>query len=123
MPMTVARLLLPPLFLALMLGAATAGRADDGDHDRARQALRAGEVLPLPKILQRVEVEFPGEVIEVELERHRGRWVYEIKTLRGDGALLKLLVDASDGRILGVRARDGDGSRERGDRRRGREDN
>ncbi|HPT49080.1 MAG TPA: PepSY domain-containing protein [Accumulibacter sp.] len=121
--MILARFLLPPLCVALLSGAPMAGLADDGDHDRARQALRAGEVLPLPKILQRVDAEFPGEVIEVELERHRGRWVYEIKTLRGDGTLLKLLVDAGDGRILGVRGRDGDGSREGGNRRRGRDDN
>jgi uncharacterized membrane protein YkoI len=40
-----------------------------GDHDRARQAVEAGEVLPLRTILERVERDYPGQVVEVELER------------------------------------------------------
>ncbi|MDK9702788.1 MAG: PepSY domain-containing protein [Sulfuritalea sp.] len=81
-----------------------AGRAGDG-HDRARQALEAGEVLPLRAILERVEREYPGQVIDVELEREhesgRERWVYEVKVLRSGGSLVKLKVDARDGTILG----------------------
>ncbi len=45
------------------------GDGRGGDHDRARQALEAGEVLPLRTILDRVEREYPGQVLEVELER------------------------------------------------------
>jgi hypothetical protein len=65
-----------------------------GDHDRARHALEAGEVLPLRTILDRVEREYPGQVLEVELERDGGRWAYEIRTLRSGGSLVKLKVDA-----------------------------
>ncbi|HPP46007.1 MAG TPA: PepSY domain-containing protein [Accumulibacter sp.] len=97
----------------LPLGAVFAVRADDGDHERARHALEAGEVLPLAKILQAVEREHPGQVIEVELERHHWRWLYEIKLLRNDGALLKLKVDARDATILAIRGRDGDGRNRR----------
>ncbi len=70
---------------------------DLGDHDRARQALEAGEILPLDKVIEKVNKESPGQVIEVELERKNGRWVYEIKQLRSGGLLVKLLVDARDG--------------------------
>lgn len=70
------------------------------DHDRAREALRAGEVLPLTTILQRVAREQPGEVLKVELEREHGRWIYELKLIQHSGALVKLKVDARDGSVL-----------------------
>jgi uncharacterized membrane protein YkoI len=95
------RLSLCAVLLACGSGASTAG---DG-HDRARQALEAGEVLPLRTILDKVERDYPGQVIDVELEREhenkRERWVYEVKVLRTGGALVKLKVDARDGTILG----------------------
>lgn len=98
------------LAAALWLGfASTAVRADDKrDHDRARQAVAAGEVLPLQVILERVEKEHPGKVMEVELERESGRWIYEIKLLRGNGALVKLKFNARDGTLLSSRERDTD---------------
>lgn len=82
-------------------------QADDGhDHDRARQALEAGEVLPLRTILERVERDSPGQVMEVDLERKGERWIYEIKLLRTGGALVKLKIDARDGTLLETKARD-----------------
>ena len=42
-------------------------------------------------------------VLEVELERHGQRWIYEIKLLRPGGALSKLLVDARDGTVIANR--------------------
>ena len=87
-----------------------------GDHDRARHALEAGEVLPLRTILDRVEREYPGQVLEVELERDGSRWAYEIRTLRSGGSLVKLKVDARDGTVLGVKAREAGGKRAPGGR-------
>ena len=64
--------------------------ADDfSDHDRARQALEAGEILPLKTVLEKVERNTPGRVLEVELERRNNRWVYEIKLLLSGGARAK----------------------------------
>jgi len=65
-----------------------------GDHERARAALQAGEVLPLRTLLERVERSHPGQVLEVELERDDGRWIYELKLLQAGGRLLKLKLDA-----------------------------
>ena len=93
--------------LAVFLFIAVPGQASDwGDHDRARQALEAGEILPLGTVLEKIEREMPGRVLEVELERKRGSWVYEIRLLRQGGALVKLLVDARDGSIIAQRERD-----------------
>ena len=57
------------------------------DHDRARQAVQAGQVLPLPTVLERLQREVPGQVLEVELEQERDRWIYEIKLLTPAGQL------------------------------------
>ncbi|AYH42963.1 PepSY domain-containing protein [Azoarcus sp. DN11] len=78
--------------------------AGDDDHDRARAALERGEVLPLRTILDKVGRDYPGKVVEVELERERGRWIYEIRLLRGGGALVRLDVDARDGTVIGVKS-------------------
>ncbi|MCC6534595.1 MAG: PepSY domain-containing protein [Burkholderiales bacterium] len=95
---------------ALLAGiaAAPAQASEARDHDRARRALEAGEILPLRTILDRVEREMPGQVIEVELERDSGRWFYEIKVLRAGGSLVKLKVDARDGTVLGAKQRGAD---------------
>lgn len=76
------------------------------DHDRARIALERGEIMPLPRILEIVERDYPGQIIEVELERDDGRWIYEIKLLRAGGALVKLKIDARDGAVLRARERE-----------------
>lgn len=100
-----------PLALAAMLllallgaGASQAGDARHeharGDHDRARQALEAGEVLPLRTILERVERDHAGQIMEVELERKETGWIYEVKLLKSGGALVKLKIDARTGALL-----------------------
>lgn len=91
------------LFLALTLPSPA---EELGDHDRARRALEAGEILPLKTVLEKVRLDTPGQVMEVEMERRNALWVYEIKILRPGGTLVKLVVDASDGTIIARRGRD-----------------
>jgi len=87
--------------LALALfGAGTSLAGDAHDHDRARKALEAGEILPLRTILERVERDHPGQIMEVELERKDTDWIYDVKLLRKGGALVKLKIDARNGAIL-----------------------
>jgi uncharacterized membrane protein YkoI len=95
------KLPLPLVVLLLGVGGAMTARAGDAhDHDRARQALESGEILPLPAILDRVERSTPGQIMEVELDREGERWVYEIKVLRKGGSLVKLKLDARNGTAL-----------------------
>jgi len=72
----------------------------DGDHDSARAALQAGEVLPLHVVLERVARDHPGNVLEVELEREQDQWIYELKILQSGGSLRKLKVDAKTAAII-----------------------
>jgi uncharacterized membrane protein YkoI len=87
------------------LAAPASGYADGDDHDRARQALREGKVLPLRAVLDLVERDYPGQVVKVEFERDGGRYIYEIRVLQADGDMLKLEIDASDGRTLSVKGK------------------
>jgi uncharacterized membrane protein YkoI len=82
--------------LLVLLGGAAA--ADDDSHDRAREALDRGEIAPLDQILAEVRRQGLGTVLEVELERHDGRWVYEVETLSPEGVIAKTLVDAKSPR-------------------------
>eukprot|EP01036_Dinobryon_divergens_P040280 gene40280-53245_t len=75
-------------------------------YDRARQAVQAGQVLPLPTVLERLQREVPGQVLEVELEQERERWIYEIKLLTSAGQLTKVKIDARTAEVLRVRSRE-----------------
>ena len=97
----------PPFFAGLLLAgllAAPLAQASDKDHERARQAVQAGQVMPLPALLDKLALTHPGQVLEVELERERKEgvevWVYEIKLLQPDGQLIKLELDAKTAEVL-----------------------
>ncbi|WP_066258611.1 PepSY domain-containing protein [Hydrogenophaga flava] len=92
------------LVLAATLSAGAQAR-DRGDHERAREAVVAGQILPLRTVLERLEREQAGQVLEIELEPEGGRWIYEVKLLQPGGQLLKLEVDAGTGEVLGRRVR------------------
>ncbi|HFQ14544.1 MAG TPA: peptidase [Gammaproteobacteria bacterium] len=85
------------LALALLLPRATPA---DGDHDIARELRRSGDILPLEQILEQVKRLHPGHVLEVELDRHEGRYIYEIETLDARGNVWEMRFDAQSGRLL-----------------------
>jgi uncharacterized membrane protein YkoI len=104
------------LVTAALLGVlgATNARSRDDDHDRALQAVQAGQVLPLRSVLERLEREHPGQVLGVELENDGERWLYEIKLLQAGGQRIKLELDAKTGEVLRRKSR-GDHHRDRKD--------
>jgi uncharacterized membrane protein YkoI len=91
---------------ACALSAGGAAHADERDHDLARQALEQGKVLSLRSVLDKVEREYPGQVLKVEFERDDDRFVYEIRLLQPDGRIAKLKVDAVDGRVLAIKRKE-----------------
>ena len=103
--------------LIVMLALAFAGASvqADGDHDRARAAVQAGQVLPLGTVLDRLAREHPGQVLKVELESERGRWIYEVRLLQSGGRLTEFRIDAATGETLARRdkSRDRDGAERR----------
>lgn len=87
----------------MALAPATAALAEDDDHVAAREALRRGEILPLTRILAIAQRAEPGDVIEVELDRHREGWRYKVKVLTPAGRVRKLRIDARTGVVLEVK--------------------
>jgi len=77
------------------------------DHDRARRAVEEGRILPLKDILDRALSDYPGQMIEAELEGEDGQLVYDITILTVDGHVIKLLFDPQTGELLKAKGRDG----------------
>lgn len=86
-----------------LVGLSLAHASGNDDHDRAREAMQSGQILPLRDVLVQLEKTHPGKVLEVELESDDGRWVYEIKLLQSDGRLSKLKLDAKTAEVLKVK--------------------
>ncbi len=87
--------------LVLIMGIAFSGSlpADDA-YLEARQLAREGKILSLEAILARIERDYPGDILEVEFERHKHRMIYEIELLDRHGTVWELKVDAVNGDIL-----------------------
>lgn len=82
------------LFSCLAISASAHADSDD-DHERAHRARMAGQIKPLSEVLRDLARQHPGQVLEVELERDHGTWMYEVKVLTPEGRVRKLKVDAS----------------------------
>ncbi|WP_374309633.1 PepSY domain-containing protein [Dongia sp.] len=102
------RLLAVAGVLALPLLTAPAPRAfaqaaeEDVDQEVARKALENKEILPLSTVLAEVEGKVTGDVVEIELERKLGQWVYEIEVIGEDGRVRDIDVDAKTGEVINV---------------------
>src|SRR3546814_491067 len=55
------------------------------DQYQAREAVREGRVLPLGKVLARVQQRVPGRLLDANLVEHGGRPIYLIKMMTKDG--------------------------------------
>lgn len=97
--MHIRRRLLTLALAATALAAPMGAQARD-DHERARRALESGEIRPLSELLAQIEARYDGRVIETELERDDGRWIYEFTLLPPTGRLFELEIDAATGEVL-----------------------
>jgi uncharacterized membrane protein YkoI len=78
------------------------GRKPDerDDHERARRALQRGEIRSLTEIMAELRPRLDGDVIEVELEKGSGGYLYKFKILPLSGRLWEVYVDAATGKII-----------------------
>ena len=65
----------------------------------------------LPQATQ-VRYQFPGQVLEAELEREHGQAVYEIEIASTTGAVTEITVDAHSGELLSSKIEDDDDDHE-----------
>jgi len=70
------------------------------DHKNARALVQSGEILPLETILKNLKKRATGRIIEVELERKKGRLIYEIEQVDDRGIVKEFIFDAMNGDLL-----------------------
>jgi len=87
---------LTALLAAALLAGCGAGFAFE-DHDEAKKLKDAGTILPLEQVLRQARRDRPGRVVETELEKKRGGYVYEIKIVDEQGVVHELEYDARSG--------------------------
>jgi uncharacterized membrane protein YkoI len=87
---------------ALQAPALAQEEGPEPDHELARQALQRKEILPLDQVLNAIRNRVPGEIVEIELEREQGRWIYEVEIIDETGRMRDVLVDAKNAEIIGT---------------------
>ncbi len=93
------------LFFAVLAVTQSPTVAIARDHDKAQEAVRAGEAQPLGAIMRQVGRRYPGQLLDAQLTRKGKRWIYRLKVLAKDGRVLHLQVDAKSGRVLKVKGK------------------
>jgi len=84
------------LWLLVVLAAFGArGGAGEESQDSALTALERGQIVSLEEMLKVAEAQGLGQILEIELERHGGRWVYEIEGLSANGLISRHFFDAA----------------------------
>jgi Peptidase propeptide and YPEB domain len=72
----------------------------DVGHREAQRLRESGRILPLETIVQRAQALHPGKLLDIELEREDGRYVYELELLDERGVVWELEYDAATGTLL-----------------------
>jgi len=75
-------------------------------HDEARKLKELGEILPLEQIINKARQQYTGRILEVELEREDGRYIYELELLDDKGTVWELEFDAKSGELIKKRKDD-----------------
>lgn len=70
------------------------------DVELARDLVERGQILPLARVLDMLQRQHPGQIVEVELEYSAGKLVYEVDMITRDGRLIEVDMDAATGAII-----------------------
>ncbi|MDC1287546.1 peptidase M4 [Gammaproteobacteria bacterium] len=79
---------------------------DDISQNEIRELVKRGELLPLESILALYPEKQYGKLLDLEAEREHGTIIYELKTLRADGRVTELKIDARNGSLLELEVED-----------------
>lgn len=72
----------------------------DIDSKKARMLQQQGDILPLEHIIESALKIKEGQVVETELDRDDGRYVYELDILDKQGQVWEIELDASTAELL-----------------------
>lgn len=90
---------------AMLLAAGSAVPVEQGGKS-LREAVERNEIVPLKSMLNWIEENYRGKVVEVELDNEGGDFGYEIDLLTPEGSKIEFQFDASTGALRSVSGKD-----------------
>lgn len=95
-----AGLLLAQLLMLPLMAVASGDGKSERRHgvtqqDQVLEAVRRGEIRPFAEIQAAAEKIMQGQIVGVEIERRKGRLVYEFKIIVTGGRVREVYVDAA----------------------------
>ncbi|MES9938066.1 MAG: PepSY domain-containing protein [Sedimenticola sp.] len=93
-------LLVITIISIIALSNAVLGDDDYYDHMQVRRLVEEGKIKPLQEILLKVGDGERVNILEVEMEREDGRYIYEIEMLDKDGRVWEMEIDAVTGETV-----------------------
>jgi uncharacterized membrane protein YkoI len=94
--------------VALSCGSLVLVAGQEETHPDTAGVQEPAGILSVDEILERVKTQQPGRVVETELERKHGRYVYEIEVIGDDGVKKEFKYDAKTGALLSSKVEDAD---------------
>jgi uncharacterized membrane protein YkoI len=76
------------------------GHEAEQDQETAQRLTQQGDILPLERILEQARQHRDGRILETELEREYGRYLYEIELLDETGRVYEMKFDAATGELI-----------------------
>jgi len=70
------------------------------DAEEARELKQSGQIMPLEDLIALVRKDYPGQIIQIELDEEKDRYVYEIEVVGEEGVVIELELDAATGEVL-----------------------
>lgn len=70
------------------------------DADEARELKQSGQIMSLETLIAQLRQDYPGQIIEIELDDRDDRYVYDIELVDDEGVVIELRIDAATGEVL-----------------------
>lgn len=102
-PYRLVHRIIPVAALAAALAFGTGAVRADDDIEQARKIAEMADLIMPERAIEIAKAEKPGVVTDLDLERKRNRWIYEIEIIDASGTEWEFKIDASDGKILKVK--------------------
>ena len=68
--------------------------------DEVWQLKESGQIMALEDLISQVRKNYPGRIIEIELDNDDGRYIYELELVDENGVVWDMEVDAGSGEVL-----------------------
>ena len=98
---------LSTLLLLITLSGMTTIFADEIDQDEALKLKQSGTIVSLETIINQAKTLHEGKILEAELKRKTGFYIYEIEIIDTSGQVWEMKFDAKTAKLLTHEQEDG----------------